>query len=301
MISIDRVSKSFGRFKALDNVSFDVRNGEVVGFVGPNGAGKTTTIRICVGVLPPDSGDVLINSHSVTRDKRNASRYVGWVPEIPIFEPDESALNYFAYLAGYYGMGMSEARSLGRKLLEEVGLGDALNKKLKNFSLGMKKRFALAVSMINNPDNFIFDEVLNGLDPIGIAFFRDLVKRFRKENRAVLFSSHILKEVEDLADRVVFINRGRILKIMTMDDIKASAKPVLVIKLKTLDNRAIDIARGYGENIRVEKDTIYIYNPRAEPADIVEMLVKNGYKVEETKKEEASLEEIFFKVIGESK
>ncbi|MEM3980668.1 MAG: ABC transporter ATP-binding protein, partial [Ignisphaera sp.] len=231
MINIDSISKWFGSFRALDSVSFDVRNGEVVGFVGPNGAGKSTTIRICVGVLPPDEGDVLVNGYSIKENKRVASKYIGWVPEIPIFEPDEKALDYFIYLAGYYGIGVSEARELGKKLLEEVGLGNAMRVKLKNFSLGMKKRFALAVSMINNPDNFLFDEVLNGLDPVGIAFFRDLVKKFKKENRAVLFSSHILKEVEDLVDRVVFINRGRIAKIMTMDEVKTSLKPVLIIKL----------------------------------------------------------------------
>ncbi|MEM4694800.1 MAG: ABC transporter ATP-binding protein, partial [Ignisphaera sp.] len=167
MIEIDGISKSFGSLKALDRVSFSVKNGEIVGYVGLNGAGKTTTIRICVGVLNPDSGDVKIDGYSITYEKRIASRYIGWVPELPIFELDEKALNYFVYLAGYYGISYTEARSLGRKLLEEVGLGNALNMKLKNFSLGMKKRFALAVSMINNPSNFIFDEVLNGLDPQG--------------------------------------------------------------------------------------------------------------------------------------
>ncbi|MEM1646345.1 MAG: ABC transporter ATP-binding protein [Ignisphaera sp.] len=301
MINIDSISKWFGSFRALDSVSFDVRNGEVVGFVGPNGAGKSTTIRICVGVLPPDEGDVLVNGYSIKENKRVASKYIGWVPEIPIFEPDEKALDYFIYLAGYYGIGVSEARELGKKLLEEVGLGNAMRVKLKNFSLGMKKRFALAVSMINNPDNFLFDEVLNGLDPVGIAFFRDLVKKFKKENRAVLFSSHILKEVEDLVDRVVFINRGRIAKIMTMDEVKTSLKPVLIIKLRTVDDKAVDIARDYGESVRVEKDSIYIHSPRVEPADVVEVFVRNGYKVDGVKKEETSLEDVFFRIIGGEK
>ncbi|MEM1526484.1 MAG: ABC transporter ATP-binding protein [Ignisphaera sp.] len=301
MIIIDSISKWFGSFRVLDSVSFDVKNGEIIGFVGPNGAGKTTTIRVCVGVLPLDSGDVFINGYSIKENKRVASRYIGWVPEIPIFEPDEKALNYFIYLAGYYGIGMSEARELGRKLLEEVGLGDAMKVKLKNFSLGMKKRFALAVSMINNPDNFLFDEVLNGLDPVGMAFFRDLVKKFKKDNKAVLFSSHILKEVEDIVDRVVFINKGRVAKVMTIDEVKTSLKPVLIVKLRTLDDKAIDIARDYGESVRVEKNSIYIINPRVEPANIIEAFVRSGYKVEEVKKEEASLEEVFFRIIGETK
>ncbi|MEM1542685.1 MAG: ABC transporter ATP-binding protein [Ignisphaera sp.] len=301
MIEIDGISKSFGSLKALDRVSFSVKNGEIVGYVGLNGAGKTTTIRICIGVLNPDSGDVKINGYSITYEKRIASRYIGWVPELPIFELDEKALNYFVYLAGYYGISYTEARSLGRKLLEEVGLGNALNMKLKNFSLGMKKRFALAVSMINNPSNFLFDEVLNGLDPQGIAFFRELTKRFKKENRAVLFSSHILKEVEDIADKVVFIHRGRIVKIMTIDEIKSMAKPKFIIKIPSIDERAIDILKKYGDIINIDRDTIHIENISRDISEIVEDLVKKGYRVEEFKKEEASLEDVFFKIIGEAK
>ncbi|MEM1683033.1 MAG: ABC transporter ATP-binding protein [Ignisphaera sp.] len=301
MIEIDGISKSFGSLKALDRVSFSVKNGEIVGYVGLNGAGKTTTIRICVAVLNPDSGDVKIDGYSITYEKRIASRYIGWVPELPIFELDEKALNYFVYLAGYYGISYTEARSLGRKLLEEVGLGNALNMKLKNFSLGMKKRFALAVSMINNPSNFLFDEVLNGLDPQGIVFFRELTKRFKKENRAVLFSSHILKEVEDIADKVVFIHRGRIVKIMTIDEIKSMAKPKFIIKIPSIDERAIDILKKYGDIINIDRDTIHIENISRDISEIVEDLVKKGYRVEEFRKEEASLEDVFFKIIGEAK
>lgn len=301
MIEISNVSKAFGSVKALDNVSFSVGNGEIVGYVGPNGAGKTTTIKICVGVLNSDTGDVKINGYSVSREKKIASKYVGWVPELPIFEPDEKALNYFIYLAGYYGISSSEARMLGKRMLEELGLGNALNMKLKNFSLGMKKRFALAISMINNPDNFIFDEVLNGLDPIGIAFFRDLTKRFKKENKAVLFSSHILKEVEDIADKVVFINKGRIIKTMNMEEIRMSTNPVIVIKLKSVDNKAIEIAKTISNNVNIENNIIRIYNPKIDTSEILNIFIKNNYKVEEIKKEEPSLEEIFFKIIGEHK
>lgn len=300
LIEISSVTKTFGSFKALDNVSFNVNNGEIVGYVGLNGAGKTTTIRIAVGVLVPDSGDVLINGYSITREKRKASMHAGWVPELPIFEPDAKALDYFVYLAGYYGLSRSEARSLGRKLLEEMGLGRALHKKLKEFSQGMKKRFALAVSMINNPDNFLFDEVLNGLDPQGIAFFRDLVLRFKKENRAVLFSSHILSEVENLADRVVFIHRGRIVAVHTMEEIKSMAKPAISIKPDRIDDNLVKILSRYGEP-RVKDKQVILVKPTADASTIVEELVGQGYRVEEFKRLEPSLEEVFFKIIGEQK
>ncbi|MEM1675194.1 MAG: ABC transporter ATP-binding protein [Desulfurococcaceae archaeon] len=299
MITIDHVSKSFGFIKALDNVSFTIRNGEIVGYVGLNGAGKTTTMKIAVGVLTPDSGDVFIDNYSITRNKRIASKYVGWVPEQPIFEMDMKALDYFTYLAGYYGLSISEARSIGRKLLEEVGLGNALNRKLKEYSLGMKRRFALAVSMINNPPNFLFDEAMSGLDPKGIAFFRELVVKLKKNNCAILFSSHILSEVENIADRVVFIHRGRIVADMTIDEIRSRAKPVLRIRIEPVNEELINILKSYGEP-RVEKEYVYISRFTGDSNELLSYLIKNNYRVLEYGFSRL-LEEVFFELIGEKK
>ncbi len=300
MIEISNVSKSFGRIKALENVSFKVNNGELVGYVGLNGAGKTTTIRIIVGVLLPDSGDVYIDGYSVLKEKRKASMRIGWVPEIPIFEPDVKALDYFVYLAGYYKISPNEARRLGKELFEKVGLSGAENRKLKEYSQGMKKRFALAVSLINDPPNFVFDEVLNGLDPEGIKFFRELAKDFKKQGKAVLFSSHILSEVEALADRVVFIHRGRIINILTMQEIKSMAEKKLVVKLdKSLEKIPEEISN-YGEPV-IQDNTLIIRKFKGDQSSIVELLLGQGYKIMEVKLEETSLEEVFFKLIGEQK
>ncbi|ADI31825.1 ABC transporter related protein [Staphylothermus hellenicus DSM 12710] len=300
-MEIRGVSKWFGKFQALDNISFNVNNGELVGYVGLNGAGKTTTIRIIVGVLPPDKGDVLIDGYSITHNKRQASKLIGWVPELPIFEPDVKALDYFAYLAGYYGLSSSEAYSLGKKLFEEVGLSGAEYKKLQEYSQGMKKRFALAVSMINDPPNFVFDEVLNGLDPEGIKFFRELAKRFKKEGKSVLFSSHILSEVEAIADRVVFIHKGRIINSLSMQEIKRMAGKKLVVLLgRTPEKNIVDKLKEYGR-ISVDGNTITIEGFKGEQSSIIELLVKNGYKINEIKLVEQSLEDVFFKLIGEQK
>lgn len=297
VIEVASVSKSFGRVRALDNVSFAVRNSEVVGYVGLNGAGKTTTIRIAVGVLPPDSGDVHIDGYSVTRDKKRASELVGWVPELPIFESEFKALDYFVYLAGYYGLSASEAKRLGRELLEEFGLGDAMNRKLATFSQGMKKRFALAVSMINNPPNFIFDEVLNGLDPQGIAFFRELAVRFKKQGKAVLFSSHILSEVEGVADRVVFIHKGRIIGVYSMEEVKHIARPALEITVTKLDSNVLKLLERFGEPYTESGNRVLLRSPRADTSAVVAELVRNGVGVLEVRREEKSLEEFFFSLI----
>ena len=298
MFSVEGVTRYFGRFKALDNVSFRVDNGEIIGYVGLNGAGKTATIRICVGVLRPSSGDVVVDGYSITRQKREASFQIGWVPELPIFELDEKALDYFVYLAGYYGLSKSEARRLGKELLEKVGLSKFMNRRLKHFSLGMKKRFALAVSMINDPRNFFFDEVLNSLDPKGIAFFRDLVKRFKREGRAVLFSSHILSEVENIADKVVFIHKGRIIAVKSMDEIRSMARPALVIKVSNPDDKLVKILEKYGD-VRV-KDNKYIlfYREQPDKNQILRELIDHGYTVEEIRTARTSLEKVFFKLIG---
>ncbi|MGC9012148.1 ABC transporter ATP-binding protein [Thermogladius sp.] len=299
-IEILNLHKSFGRKKVLEDVSFKVSNGEVVGYVGLNGAGKTTTIRIAVGVLPPDSGDVVVDGYSVTKEKRAASRRVGWVPELPIFETDFRALDYFVYLAGYYGITGTEARKLGRELLEEFGLGNALYMKLSSYSQGMKKRFALAVSMINDPPNFILDEVLNGLDPQGIAFFRELTKEFRKKGKAVLFSSHILSEVEDIADRVVFIHKGRIIGVHAMEEIKSKASPGIYLALSRVDENTLRILGRFGEPVVLEGGRILVRRPSGSVEEVVAELVKNGVGVLEVRREERSLEDFFFSLIKEA-
>ena len=296
-IEIHDVSKSFGRVQALKNVSFTVPSGKVVGYVGLNGAGKTTTIRIATGVLPPDQGDVVIDGYSVTRDKKKASLRVGWVPELPIFESEFKAIDYFTYLAGYYGYKGSEARRLGEELLTKFGLGDAINRKLATFSQGMKKRFALAVSMIKDPPNFIFDEVLNGLDPQGIAFFRELAVEFRKRGKAVLFSSHILSEVEGVADIVVFIHRGRIIGVHSIDEIKHEAKPAVELVLTKVDNDVLKLLGKYGEVSVVSGNRVLVRNPSVDSSVLISELVSKGIGVLEARREEKSLEDYFFNLV----
>ncbi|HEW64250.1 ABC transporter ATP-binding protein [Fervidicoccus fontis] len=296
MIEINNISKYFGNVKAIENVSFNVSNGEIVGYVGLNGAGKTTTIRVAVGVLPPDSGDVSIDGFSITKNKRKASEKIGWVPELPIFETDFKALDYFVYLAGYYGLSSSEAKKMGKEMLERFGLENALNMKLSAFSQGMKKRFALAVSMINDPPNFIFDEVLNGLDPQGIAFFRDMAVDFKKRKKAILFSSHILGEVQNIADRVVFIHKGKVIGSYKVDEIINTVKPSIVIKLDKIDDNTVNLLEKYGK-VSKQGEYVVISSPSVSSGEVVKVLVEKGLSVLEIKYEERSLEDFFFSLL----
>ncbi|BFH72169.1 ABC transporter ATP-binding protein [Sulfurisphaera javensis] len=296
MITVNNLYKNYGKFPALKGISFEVNNGEIVGFVGLNGAGKSTTIKISAGVILPTKGDVEIDGYSVTKDKKKAVRNVGWVPELPIFEPNVKALDYFVYLSGYYGISTSEARSIGKKLFAELGLSGWENTKLDNFSQGMKKRFALAVSLVSNPNNFLFDEVLNGLDPQGIQFFKELALRLKKDGRAILFSSHILSEVENLADKVVFIHKGKIIGIKKIEDLRKLVTRKVIKVVVNDPNSALKVCEKYGKPTLINGE-IFINDFEGDiPSLAVDLkpygVVEIGYLRE-------NLENVFFQLISE--
>ncbi|BDC17914.1 ABC transporter ATP-binding protein [Acidianus sp. HS-5] len=298
MIRVENLVKYYGKIQALNGENFTVNDGEIVGFVGLNGAGKTTTIKIASGVIYPTSGDVFIDNYSITKDKKKASENVGWVPELPIYEQDVKALDYFVYIAGYYKIPTSEARSMGKKLFEEVGLSGRENDKLKNYSQGMKKRFALAVSLISNPKNFLFDEVLNGLDPEGMQFFKNLALKLKKEGKTVLFSSHILSEVESLADKVVFLHKGKIVKETRMEDLrKMISTNALRVVLNSPSEEALKACSSFGEPT-LNNGVIIINNFKGDTEDVARVL--KPYGVLEIGYVRQDLESLFFKIIGES-
>ncbi len=287
---------------AISAVSFDVKNGEIVGFVGLNGAGKTTTIRIAVGVTLPTSGTAIIDGHDITSQKAEASKMLGWVPEIPNFEPNAKALGLMRYLAGFYGIDAAEARKRSKDLLASVGLSGFENRKIRTYSQGMKKRFSLAVSLLSDPQNFLFDEVLNGLDPEGIHFFRELMMGQKRIKKAILLSSHILTEIENLADRIVFIHKGRVIKIATRDELAGPAgeKGILRIVLQTITDDVISYLRSLGGTVSVEGNTAVLSDFHGDSSQVNAELVKRGFPVREIKYEKTGLEQYFFDLIRSS-
>jgi len=301
LIEVKQATKVFSsrHGPAINSVSFDVKNGEVVGFVGLNGAGKTTTIRIAVGVSLPTSGTVLIDGHDITNEKAEASKSIGWVPEIPNFEPNAKALTLMRYLAGFYGIDRTEARSRSKDLLASVGLSGFENRKIRTYSQGMKKRFSLAVSLLSDPQNFLFDEVLNGLDPEGIHFFRELMRGQKRVNKAILLSSHILTEIENIADRIVFIHRGRIIKTVTREELGASegVRGILRIILQNPNDDAISYLKTLGGSLKVQGNEIVLLDFHGDSSQVNAELVKKGIPVREIKFEKTGLEEYFFELI----
>lgn len=301
MIEVKGLTKIFSAKQgpAINTVSFDVKNGEIVGFVGLNGAGKTTTIRIGVGVSLPTSGSISIDGHDITHDKAEASRSVGWVPEIPNFEPNAKAWSLMRYFAGFYNINRTEAGKRSKELLASVGLAGFENRKIRTYSQGMKKRFSLAVSLLSDPQNFLFDEVLNGLDPEGIHFFRELMRGQKKMNKAILLSSHILAEIENVADRIVFIHWGKIIKIVTRDELSAyeGEKGVLRIVLQNPTDNAIAYLKSLGGTAQVQGNEIILSDFHGDSAQVNAELVKIGSQVREIRFEKTGLEQYFFDLI----
>ncbi len=299
MLEIKGITKIYGgKVIGVKDVSFDVRNGEIVGFVGLNGAGKTTTIKISCGVLLPNEGTVLIDGHDIVKDKIEASKRVGWLPEIPIFEPNAKALSLLKYFAGFHGITGLEAEKRSSELLREVGLEGMADRKIRTFSQGMRKRFALAAAMLADPNNYLFDEVLNGLDPAGMHFFRSLAIDFKKKGKSILFSSHILSEVENLADRIVIIHKGKIIKIMNASELQGLGSKTLKITIRNLDGKVYDILKSYGE-VSVAGNVVTVRNFNGEPSAVNSELAKQGYLIESFNYEKTGLEDYFLSLVGE--
>lgn len=205
-IIIDKLSKSFGQVKAVDDVSFTVDAGTVTGFLGPNGAGKTTTLRCLLGLVTPDSGSALVNGHRYA-DLDHPLAEVGAVLEATNFHPGRTARNHLRIMCTAAGLPAGRAD----EALAQVGLTDAANKRVGGFSLGMRQRLGIAAALLGDPAVLLFDEPMNGLDPEGIRWIRRLMRSLAQEGRTVLLSSHLMSEMANTADEVVVIGHGRLL------------------------------------------------------------------------------------------
>lgn len=209
MIEVHNLTKRYGRFTAVDNISFSVGKGQVVGFLGPNGAGKTTTIRILTGYLPASSGAVQVAQHDIFRESIEARKKIGYMPEnVPLYD-DMRVKEYLTFRAQLKGLRGSEVKKQLNEVLETCGLSHMKKRMIKTLSKGYRQRVGLADALIHKPELLILDEPTNGLDPNQIRSIRKLIKRLG-EKHTVLLSTHILSEVEMIADHVMIIDGGKV-------------------------------------------------------------------------------------------
>jgi len=212
MIELKNVTKVYGTRKAVDNISFSVDKGEIVGFLGPNGAGKTTTMKMITGYMPPTSGTIKIAGYDIVEQPIEAKKHIGYLPEVPPLYLDMTVEAYLHFVGGIKGVPPKKRREDVERIIHEVGLTDVRKRLIKNLSKGYKQRVGLAQAIIGDPDVLVLDEPTVGLDPKQIKEIRDIIKELGKKHTIIL-STHILPEVSMVCDRVIIINKGKIVAI----------------------------------------------------------------------------------------
>jgi len=222
-ISVRNLTKTYGIQKAVDDISFEVKTGEVVGFLGPNGAGKSTTMRIITCYQAATAGDVVLDGVSVRQDPDNIKTKIGYLPENNPLYYEMAVIDYLKFSAEIQGVVKTEIESRIREMVRKCGLEDEKHKKIQELSKGYKQRVGLAQAMIHNPDVLILDEPTSGLDPNQIVEIRKLIKELGKE-KTVILSSHILSEVEATCDRILIINKGKIVANGSSADLRKQAQ-----------------------------------------------------------------------------
>lgn len=219
-LQIKNLSKLYGQQKALDDISFSLEDGEIVGFLGPNGAGKSSTMKIATGYLPPTSGQVLVDGHDVVHESLAVKRITGYLPEHNPLYLDLYVHEYLAFIGGLYGIRGKQLRRRVGEMIEQCGLTVEQNKKVEALSKGYRQRVGLAQALIHEPRVLILDEPTSGLDPNQLVEIRKLIKDISR-NKTVIFSTHIMQEVQALCSRVVVINRGKIVADDALDKLLA--------------------------------------------------------------------------------
>ena len=220
MIEVQHLTKRYGRVTAVDDVSFRVERGEILGFLGPNGAGKTTTMRILTGFMPATEGKAIVAGFDVFDQPIEAKRRTGYLPETPPLYPDMSVIEYLGFVAKIKGVPTGERTSRIKQVMERTRIDDMANRQCAKLSKGYRQRVGLAQAIIHNPDVLILDEPTAGLDPKQIIETRELIKELAGDHTIIL-STHILPEVSQTCQRVVIINKGRVVAVDTPDNLAA--------------------------------------------------------------------------------
>ena len=217
MLDIQSLTKTFGSFIAVDALTFQVNGGEIVGLLGPNGAGKTTTIRCLTSILQPTSGRITLGGHDIVTHPEDAKRTLAYVPEVPSPYNMLAVSEHLRFVAAAYGAEMDKAYA--EELLKRLDLWEKRQELGANLSKGMKQKLACACAFIHHPDIYFFDEPLIGIDPKGAHELKNMLAEQRAAGKAVLVSTHMLDTAERLCDRVIIMNRGRVVEQGTMDEL----------------------------------------------------------------------------------
>lgn len=310
MIEVKNITKKYGNFVAVEDISFTIKDGEIVGLLGPNGAGKSTTMNTITGFIEQTEGNIVINGYDTLRKPKRAKSQIGYMPEgVPLYE-DLTIKEFVTYMAELKKVKRKGKKENVQDVIVKTGLAEIQNKLIKNLSRGQKQRVSLAGALVGDPKVLILDEPTVGLDPKQITEIRSLIKNLG-EKHTVILSSHILSEVSQICDRVIIINKGKIVAEDTPSNLenKVSNNNVLYVTVEDNENRIEKIkdkVKGIKELKLVEenedKTKKYIITGEKDE-DLRKMIftefAKEGIAIFEMKKPEATLEDAFMKIISE--
>ncbi len=294
-IEVKNLLKEYGEQKAVNNISFKVNKGEIVGFLGPNGAGKSTTMKIITGYLQQTGGEAFVCGINVAEQPLETKKKIGYLPELNALYYDMYVREYLGFVAEVHKM--SNGQQAISKAIETVGLKIEAKKKIGQLSKGYKQRVGLAAALIHDPEVLILDEPTTGLDPNQIVEIREVIKK-QGLNKTVLFSSHILQEVEAICDRVIIIHKGELVADDTLTNLQKGNKDnhVVIVKFKeAIDKSLLEKLNGVTkvEQLQTTNYKLQTANPEAVRKQILEIALEHNLNIISLQSENHSLENIF--------
>lgn len=296
VIETRNLSKKYKDVQAVDGLNMKVRKGEIFGFLGPNGAGKTTTIKMIMALIYPSAGEVLINGKKISDDSVSIRKEIGYMPERIAFYDNLTPLQTLHFFCELKHV----EKSVAQPLLKEVGLQDTLHRKVGTFSKGMTQLLGFAQAMIGEPSIYIFDEPMGGLDARWVKIVREKIRLINKQGATVLFSSHILTEVQNLCDRVAIINRGRLIAEDSVTNLSRylNLKPSLEISILGLNGKVPNSILNLAgvETVEAKGDRLFVTCDSTVRSQVIKVLTEAGLNIQDFNTIEPSLEDVFMKL-----
>lgn len=299
VVKTENLIKKFNNTISVDSLNLKVKEGEVYGFLGPNGAGKSTTIKMILGLIKPNSGEISVFGKSIKNNREEILKDIGALVESP---------SYYGHLSAYENLEiLRRVFKLSKDEIEEklklVNLWDSRNKKVREFSLGMKQRLGIAQALMGNPKLLILDEPTNGLDPAGIIEIRNLIKYLVKEkNITIIISSHMLSEIELVATEVAVINKGKLLYQGSLENLKKNSTNEVLIGLENFEDKdsVCNLLTSRKYRVQDENGKLKVRGNSTSASIICRELVMAGYEINYLSEEKSSLEEIFLGLTKEA-
>jgi len=304
MIEVTNLFKHYGATKAVDDISFTINKGEIVGLLGPNGAGKTTAMRMLTCYISPDAGDATVGGYSILNQSLDVRRILGYLPESAPLYQDMNVIDYIEFIADIHGMGLAKKDRIDH-MVDVCGLKSVVYKDINELSKGYRQRVGLASAMVHDPEYLILDEPTTGLDPNQIVEIRNLIRKIGHEgDKCIVLSTHILPEVEVTCDRAIIINQGKIIAEGTTTELTGFARGADVYHIGAIGKKSEIEAAFDGMSdlasfsLSEEEDGRYTYDltstaDRDISEDLFDLAVSTKFKLVELRREVASLEDIF--------